>query len=245
VTNVTIESEASSDRHAYARFTRRVQGVLIDSIVFMLILAGSLIIAVSLNSDSVGRVLGITVVITWLLYEPLLVSVTGGTIGHSLCNMRVVDDRGGNVGFLKAVIRVVIKSLLGWYSFIAMALTSRHQAVHDYLTRSTVQIRNLAEARPHHFTGRRSDSSGPSMPSNLRRVVVIGGYLLACFLLLTAALAALGQSRLVSMRCIDGNICSSTEFVILGLLWVSWAGLSIVATIWGWRGLLWGARAHR
>jgi uncharacterized RDD family membrane protein YckC len=243
VTNVTIESETSPDKHAYARFSRRVQGVLIDSIVFMLILAASLIIAVSLKSDSVGRILGITVVVTWLLYEPLLVSMTGGTIGHYVCNLRVVDDRGGNVGFLKAVVRVVIKSLLGWYSFIAMALTSRHQAVHDFLTRSTVQIRDLARAQSHHFIGKRQDSPEPDMPTYLRRVVVIAGYLLACFILLTAALAALGQSGLVSMRCIDRDICNSTEFVMLGLLWLSWAALSVLAMIRGWKGQLWGARA--
>jgi uncharacterized RDD family membrane protein YckC len=57
--------------HAYARFTRRVQGVLIDSIIFMLILVGALIAAVSLASDNVGRILGVTFIATWLLYEPL------------------------------------------------------------------------------------------------------------------------------------------------------------------------------
>ena len=155
---MTIDSEASSDKSAYARFTRRLQGVLIDSIIFMLILAASLITAVSFRSDNVGRILGITVVAAWLLYEPLLVSMTGGTIGHYLCNLRVVDDRGGNISFVKAVVRVAIKSLLGWYSFIAMAITSRHQAVHDYLTRSTVQIRDLAKAKPYHFTGRRDEA---------------------------------------------------------------------------------------
>jgi uncharacterized RDD family membrane protein YckC len=242
---MAVESTASSDKHAYARFTRRVQGVLIDSIIFMLILAGSLIVAVSLASDNVGRVLGITVVVTWLLYEPVLVSMTGGTVGHYLCNLRVVDDHGGNVGFPKAVVRVIIKSLLGWYSFIAMAITSRHQAVHDYLTKSTVQIRDLAKAQPYHFAGRREESPEPGMPSRLRRVGVIAVYLLACFILLTLALAQLGQARLVSMRCIDGYSCTSAEFIILSLLWLSWAGLSILAVIRGWKGLLWGARARR
>ena len=52
--------------------------------------------------------------------------------------MRVVDDRGGNVSFIKALARMIIKSLLSWYSFLAMAMTSRHQAVHDLLPRSTV-----------------------------------------------------------------------------------------------------------
>ena len=113
-TEVTVDSEASSDTHAYARFTRRIQGVFIDAIIFMVILAAALLLAVSFASDHVARILGATVVVTWLFYEPLLVSLTGGTIGHYLCNMRVVDDRGASVSFIEAFARMIIKSLLGW-----------------------------------------------------------------------------------------------------------------------------------
>jgi hypothetical protein len=77
--------------------------------------------------------------------------LAGGTIGHYLCNVWVVDDRGGNVSFIKAFGRMIIKSLLGWYSFLAMVMTSRHQAVHDLLTRSTVQMRDLTKSKPYHF----------------------------------------------------------------------------------------------
>ena len=55
--------------------------------------------------------------------------MAGGTVGHMLCNLRVVDDRSGrNVGIPKAIARVIIKSLLGWYSFISMATTRRRCA---------------------------------------------------------------------------------------------------------------------
>jgi uncharacterized RDD family membrane protein YckC len=166
-TDVTVDSE-----HAYARFTRRVQGVFIDAIIFMLILAVALMLAVWFASDHIARILGVTVAATWLFYEPLLVSLTGGTIGHYLCNMRVVDDDRGNIGFVKAVARMIIKSLLGWYSFLAMAMTSRHQAVHDLLTRSTVQMRDLAKAEPYHFRSRRDPRTPPGMPSQIRRAAV-------------------------------------------------------------------------
>jgi uncharacterized RDD family membrane protein YckC len=116
--DVTTAGDASSDTQAYVRFTRRVQAVLVDTIIFMIILAAALAVAVSFASDNIARIVGFTVATTWLFYEPLLVSLTGGTIGHYLYNMRVVDDRCGNVNFLKAVGRVLIKSLLGWYSFV-------------------------------------------------------------------------------------------------------------------------------
>src|SRR5215475_16014199 len=108
--DVTTAGDASSDTQAYVRFTRRVQAVLVDTIIFMIILAAALAVAVSFASDNIARIVGFTVAATWLFYEPLLVSLTGGTIGHYL----YVDDRGGNVNFLKAVARVLIKSLLGW-----------------------------------------------------------------------------------------------------------------------------------
>jgi uncharacterized RDD family membrane protein YckC len=243
--DVTIANEASADPHAYARFTRRVQGVLVDAIIFMLILAGALVVAVSLASDNIVRILGFTVAATWLFYEPLLVSLTGGTIGHYLCNMRVVDDRGGNVGFVKAVARVVIKSLLGWYSFVAMAMTSRHQAVHDLLTKSTVQIRDLTKAQPYHFRARRDGITPPGIASPVRRIAVILAYLLPCFVLFTLAMAALAPTGLVSRGCIEGDPCSAAELLILILLWVAWGGMSIWAAVLGWRGQLWGARAQR
>ena len=63
-----------------------------------------------------------TVVATWLFYEPLLLSLTRGTIGHYLCNVRVVDDRVGNISLIKAFAHMIIKSLLGWYSFLAWRL---------------------------------------------------------------------------------------------------------------------------
>ena len=84
-----------------------------------------------------------------VLYEPILVSRMGGTLGHYFTNLRVVDDRsGGNIGFARACARVVIKGVLGLYSFVILAATRRNQAVHDLLTRSTVQIRDPAKALP-------------------------------------------------------------------------------------------------
>jgi uncharacterized RDD family membrane protein YckC len=69
---------------AYGRFSRRVRAFVVDWIIIMLLLVTALFAAVSANSDRVGRVLGFTFVGVWLLYEPLLVSFTGSTVGHYL-----------------------------------------------------------------------------------------------------------------------------------------------------------------
>src|SRR5260370_42592600 len=122
---------------------------MLDWVITLIIIFGAVLVATTVGNNNVSRALGILVVIALLLYEPVLVSFTGGTLGHYFSNLRVVDERsGGNVSFLKACARVVIKGVLGWYSFIVMTSTRRNQAVHDLLTESTGQIRGPEKALP-------------------------------------------------------------------------------------------------
>jgi uncharacterized RDD family membrane protein YckC len=95
-----------------------------------------------------GRVL-VVLVYALILYEPIMVWGYSATIGHRVTNLRVIDEgSGGNPGLLKSLARFAIKTLLGLVSFLTMALTRRYQAVHDLLTHTTVQIRDLALAAP-------------------------------------------------------------------------------------------------
>jgi hypothetical protein len=79
----------------YARFTRRLRGIMIDWVAGMILLFGALLVASSIGSDHFARTLGILVVLVLVLYEPILVSLTGGTLGHYFTNLRVVDERSG------------------------------------------------------------------------------------------------------------------------------------------------------
>jgi hypothetical protein len=202
----------------------------------MALLFGALFIAASVGSDHVSLTLGILVVFVLLLYDPVLVSLTGGTLGHYLTNLRVDGRRGGNVSFPKAVARLALKSLLGWYSFIVMTATRRNQAMHDLLTRSTVEIRDPAKARPHHYITERPDFQSPDMPSRRRRLVVIGVYLLVVFVVAAGATGAL------SPACIDNGNCSAVERLLNLALALIWLGVSAACVGFGWRGRLLGAR---
>jgi len=229
----------------YARFSRRLKGLFIDWLLFWLLLATVLFLATAMRSDTIGRYLGFSAIAIFLLYEPVLVSLTGGTIGHYLTNLRVVDNRtNGNVSLLKAFARFAIKSVLGWYSFISMGITRRHQAVHDLMTFSTVQVRDLAKAQPHQYLIERTVFDDPRMPSRMRRLVVILGYLLLIpigTIILVMVLAAAGG--VVSQACLDHNHrCSTAENAILAALGASWILLSILCILLGWRGRLFGCR---
>jgi uncharacterized RDD family membrane protein YckC len=79
----------------------------------------------------------------FLALEPGLVSWTGGTIGHHLMGLRVRDaleDR--NIGLIRATIRAASRTLLGWISIMFILVTSKHQAIHDYISRAVVVLRN-------------------------------------------------------------------------------------------------------
>ena len=241
---LAMSLEGDGSTLIYARFGRRLQGLCIDFIIVLMIVTGALVIAIALKSDDIGRVLGFTVAAVLLLYEPLLVSLTGSTLGHLYCNLRVVDDRhGGNVSFLKAVARVAIKTTLGWYSFLTMLTTSRYQAAHDLLTRSTVQIRDRAKARPHHFASRRIAPAG--MPSPIRRIGVIVVYLVLWLAVVLIAYAPLIGAGYMSQACIDFNRCSTAERWTEAVASLALIVGSVLVVVLGWRGRLWGARVNR
>jgi len=136
-----------------ATFPRRLNALSADTVILILF---SIIVFWLLSSGEDSPALRLTLGFLWwgtlLLYEPLMVAWCGGTLGHRLLNLKVVDDRtGGNPGLAKALARFLVKALLGVFSFFSMSVSRRHQAIHDMMTSSTVQIREPARAAPHHY----------------------------------------------------------------------------------------------
>ncbi len=230
----------------YARFSRRVRGIVIDWIITLVVMFGALFVAITVDSNSFSRALGFTVIAAMLLYEPVLVSFTGGTLGHYFTNLRVVDERsGGNVSFLKACARLLIKSLLGWYSFVILAATRRNQAVHDLVTRSTVQIRDPAKARPGQYITERAvpAETSPTMPPRWRRILVILIYLLLLFIAFWAVLYVMAVTGMISARCMNTDFCPGAERIELLVVDIGLLVMMAVIIAQGWRGRLFGARA--
>lgn len=230
----------------YARFGPRLRGMVVDSTLTLLLIMAALMVSSSLRSDAVSRLLGVTVAASLLLYEPVLVSRFGGTLGHWFSNLRVVDDRnGGNVTLIKAAARLLIKSLLGWFSFLMITATRRNQALHDVLTRSTVQIRDPARAAAHQYISERPALDSVHMPSVGRRLLAIVAY---CVLIVVAELvviAVIAASAGLTPVCITMDICTAREAPASLLLSVTLLLALIAMAIaigMGWRGRLFGAR---
>jgi uncharacterized RDD family membrane protein YckC len=137
----------------FATFPRRLNALTADALILMLF--SGLMIALG-SAVAAWPVVRLIVAACWygtlMFYEPAMVTWFGGTLGHRLFNLRVVDDGSeANPGLLKALGRFWAKVLLGLLSFLTMSFSRRHQALHDLLTRSTVQIRDPSQAKPYHF----------------------------------------------------------------------------------------------
>jgi uncharacterized RDD family membrane protein YckC len=135
-----------TDYVLYARVGIRVKAFLID--YFIVIGALLLLAVVGANVTGTGAAaFGLWVAIL-LLYDPLTVWWTSGTLGHHLMNLRVVSDRTGrSPSLLAALVRHVVKAVFGVLSFAAMSGSRRHKTLHDWIAGTTVQIRDEQRAR--------------------------------------------------------------------------------------------------
>lgn len=79
-------------------------------------------------------------VFIFLLYDPLLTSFWGGTIGHRLIGIRVRKERDEqrNISFPLAVLRYIVKATLGWISLLTISGNKKGKAIHDYVAGSVV-----------------------------------------------------------------------------------------------------------
>ena len=206
----------------------------------------ALLIATRTDHDLIARVVGFSVLAAIVLYEPFFVSRFGGTIGHTRQNICVVDDRTGrNIGFGKAILRFLIKALLGWWSFITMLTTKRHQAVHDALTRSTVRIRDASLARQHHFVTERAKFEKPGWKAMLWRMLMVCVYVILSFVVVGGIDAGLQHSGVVSGPCVSVGRCGEGERILSGFLLLGWFATMLWVVYRGLRGQLYGCRGRR
>lgn len=234
------QQESSSPGAAYARFPRRLLALVADGGVLVGAFVLLTMLAAFTGADAVVRGTLVALLFGFLLYDPVLVAVAGGTLGHRWANLRVVaDETGGNLPFGRAVVRALVKGILGLPSFLLMAVTSRHQALHDVASRSTVQVRDLARARAYHYAPERPREPEPVGVSRLRRVLVILAYSFGIYIVL-----ALAPAPFVSDACLVSDACSPTENLVLTLVGTVWLGGSAWVLVRGWRGRLPGCRSR-
>lgn len=237
-TDLPIETVASQP--VYATFMARLRALLIDAIIITVAIAVLLLLAAFTEDlPGTGRIVIVAIFALVLLYEPVLVSRSGATIGHRRSGLRVVSDRtNGPPSFLVAFARFVLKTALGLPAFVTMALTRRHQAFHDLLTRTTVQVNDTSAVFPFDYVAARPAAPGEaSKPSRLRRVIVSVAFLLLAYIALIGVLA-----MAVSGSCLLNSACSPNDELVRRIADIVFLTVMLMIIVLGWQGRLPGAR---
>ena len=228
---------------AYGRLSGRAKAILIDAAITGVVLV-LLVIVGSATEDIPGSGRAFLVLtFGWLLlYEPLQVWWSGSTIGHRSANLRVVSDKtGSSPSFPVAFARFLIKGILGLPSFVSMLFTRRYQAIHDLMTGTTVQVRDLSIAREDDYLLERTpDQVEIAIPaSRTRRVLVTLLYIVGAY-----ALSGLLSMALVRTECLSRGECSTTDRANSSFVTFLFLAAAIVIAVQGLRGRLRGARSR-
>jgi uncharacterized RDD family membrane protein YckC len=241
---IAVADTPTSDGIAFGSFGLRLRALVTDSVVLAFALVAIVMfISVAEAIPGSGRVGVIGMFGLLLLYEPILVTRRGATVGHRRANLHVVYDRTGDrPGFVRAFVRFVLKTILGPPSFLLMALTRRHQALHDRLTGTAVRIRDPELAHEADIAWERTaeELEPVGASSRIRRVVVILAYLVLVFVVIMVL-----TWTLVSGACVLESRCTPGDDRTQDVLGLAWIVASIWCVIAGWRGRLWGCRPRK
>jgi hypothetical protein len=131
--------QAGAESYRYPLLVKRYQSLLIDFLVlFAIMIATMVIMSESTARQTVMVTMGVIFV---LLYEPLLTTYAA-TLGQYIIGIRVRDagNPAQRINIPQAYIRIIVKWLLGWLSFVTINFNPQHRAIHD-LAGSSVVIR--------------------------------------------------------------------------------------------------------
>lgn len=141
--NPTTSSDNTSNEIKYPDVSDRVKAAVADAcvmIAFMLLL--SVIFSKFEHVPDYARIIGF--IFIFGLYDPLFTNIFGGTIGHMIMKIQVkrIKSQEKNIVLPLAMIRFVVKTLLGWVSLISIGYHKQNLALHDMLVGSIVTYKN-------------------------------------------------------------------------------------------------------
>lgn len=91
--------------------------------------------------EHMGSFQAVALIVTWLYFALMESSARGATLGKMVLGLRVVDEQGGRISFLRATGRFFAKILSGLILFIGylmVAFTERKRGLHDIIAGTLV-----------------------------------------------------------------------------------------------------------
>ena len=220
----------------YPNIGKRIKAVLIDSILFVIVTITILPVLAQFEFEQAW--IKILIILSpYFVLDPLLVSFTGGSVGHHVFKIRVQNAKSNlNVNLLYATFRFIAKTLFGSLSLVFILFTKKHQAFHDLIVNSIVVLKSSRDLNKNEGLKERTfRETGYIYPSKIRRFLIIVLYNASFFIILSILTYAL-----VSDPCIDNDKCTSKDDIVslgLGMLWL----VAIISSIYfGVRAKLYG-----
>jgi uncharacterized RDD family membrane protein YckC len=226
----------------YATFRRRFHAFVVDvAVITAVVVFVAISTDIAENVPGYGRFAWLLMFAALFLYEPFFVWWRGATVGHAMNHLTVVADRTGrSPGLARAFARYLIKGTLGLPCFVVMAFTKRHQALHDLVTKTTVQVETDVALDPGEYHVERTADASILLPSRTRRALVMIAYLVALFIGFGVLL------YLIDPRgCLRDNSCPDGTRALGTAVTFVYYGASLLAIVAAWKGLLFGARRTR
>ena len=91
--------------------------------------------------SQMGNVQLVAVVVTWLYFALMESSPRGATVGKMVLGLRVVDDHGNRISFLRATGRFFAKfisTVILFIGYLMVAFTDRKRGLHDIIAGTLV-----------------------------------------------------------------------------------------------------------
>lgn len=127
------------DRINYPGVSERMKAMVMDSMVIVLMIFGVTYLFAQFEDVS-ATIRTAALIFIFGLYDPFMTSVFGATLGHRSMGIRVrrVSDHDKKISFPLALVRYVVKALLGWLSLLTVGSNKHKLAIHDMAVGSVV-----------------------------------------------------------------------------------------------------------
>ena len=117
----------------------RVKAMAVDLCILLAVFSVSSVLIDAIGGAS-DLLRGSIFVFMLYLYDPLLTTLTGGTLGHKLMKLKVrcYDEPEKKISIWQALLRFMVKACLGWLSFLTVTGTKNKRAIHDIVSGSII-----------------------------------------------------------------------------------------------------------
>ena len=120
----------------YAGLLTRVKASLIDTLIIVLWI---IFVPSILFKDSESSLRIFLMVFPVILYEPLMITLFGCTIGQKIFGIKVVSEKDmSKCPLYLSFIRTITKYILGFFSFIYILFSDKKKAIHDNIANTIV-----------------------------------------------------------------------------------------------------------